>query len=274
MGRKSLRRPRFQNLEINHPSFFASTKISEFEWTMLRLQGALDNDIHIAVKQFLANGVPLDLNSIYAAIQKSNSSLKRKPKKVLQASIERVLNFMGAGNDDSADSELEAENRVLQAAPDADIMNKSLRATLSSAPETAPPSPSMNGDDASRKRRMANGEPIPKRQKADKASTSAPSDVSLDDIGGMDDVIEQLGEHLTLPLLRPEVYREMHIQLPRGVLLHGPPGCGKTMLTRAFAAELGLPFVEILGPSIVSGMSGESEKVRQGSLAWRRVCCM
>ena len=53
---------------------------------------------------------------------------------------------------------------------------------------------------------------------------------------------------------------------PRGILLHGPPGCGKTLLANAIAGELGVAFLRISAPEIVSGMSGESEqKVRKGS---------
>ncbi|KAI7602425.1 hypothetical protein KC346_g12375, partial [Hortaea werneckii] len=61
----------------------------------MRLQGALDNDVLVATRKFLENGVPPDLESLWTAFQRSNSSLKRKPKKVLQASIERVLDFLG-----------------------------------------------------------------------------------------------------------------------------------------------------------------------------------
>ncbi len=51
---------------------------------------------------------------------------------------------------------------------------------------------------------------------------------------------------------------------PRGVLLHGPPGCGKTALANAIANECGVPFLRVSAPEIVSGMSGESEaKIRQ-----------
>lgn len=65
---------------------------------------------------------------------------------------------------------------------------------------------------------------------------------------------------IVLPLTHPEVYTHMGVFPPRGVLLHGPPGCGKTMLANAVAGEIGLPFISVSAPSIVSGMSGESEK--------------
>ncbi|KAL8287188.1 hypothetical protein RQP46_003640 [Phenoliferia psychrophenolica] len=67
-------------------------------------------------------------------------------------------------------------------------------------------------------------------------------------------------ELVALPICHPEVYLHTGVRPPRGVLLVGPPGCGKTMLAGAIAGELGCPFISISAPSIVSGMSGESEK--------------
>ena len=225
-----------------------------------RLLGALDNDVNIAVGKFLENGISPDIDSLYAAILRSNSSIKRKPKKVLQQSLERCLDFRGvaAAEDSGDDSEAALEREIAAKAPNAaaDQMNRSLRANLAGS---RPPSPPPT-DDITRKRRAANGEALPKRQKTEKVSVAPPGDVSLYDIGGIEDVLNQLKELLVLPLLRPRKYIETNVSLPRGILLHGPPGCGKTMISRAFAAALGVPFVEILGPSIVSGMSGESEK--------------
>ena len=111
------------------------------------------------------------------------------------------------------------------------------------------------------KKRQVNGEPPTKRRKAEvKVGHSPPTHVTLADLGGVDHVIQQLEDLIVLPLLKPDIYVTSKIQPPRGVLLHGPPGCGKTMIANAFAAELGVPFIALSAPSIVSGMSGESEK--------------
>lgn len=111
------------------------------------------------------------------------------------------------------------------------------------------------------KKRPINGEPPTKRRKAEvKVDHSPPTHVNLADLGGVDHVIQHLEDLIVLPLLKPDIYVTSKIQPPRGVLLHGPPGCGKTMIANAFAAELGVPFIALSAPSIVSGMSGESEK--------------
>jgi DNA polymerase III delta prime subunit len=61
-----------------------------------------------------------------------------------------------------------------------------------------------------------------------------------------------------------QVYSWLGVEPPRGVLLHGPPGCGKTALAHAIATECGVPFLRVSAPEVVSGMSGESEaRLRQ-----------
>ncbi|KAF8442060.1 P-loop containing nucleoside triphosphate hydrolase protein [Boletus edulis BED1] len=94
----------------------------------------------------------------------------------------------------------------------------------------------------------------------DGGSSYAPPTTRLSDLGGVEPCIEKMLELVAMPLCHPEIYLYTGVQPPRGVLLHGPPGCGKTLLANAIAGELGVPFISISAPSIVSGMSGESEK--------------
>lgn len=82
----------------------------------------------------------------------------------------------------------------------------------------------------------------------------------LRDIGGVALAIEKALELVAMPLCHPEIYLHTGVTPPRGVLFHGPPGCGKTMMAGALAGELNVPFLSISAPSIVAGTSGESEK--------------
>ncbi len=88
--------------------------------------------------------------------------------------------------------------------------------------------------------------------------------VSYDDVGGLGDVINQVREMVELPLKHPELFKRLGIDAPKGVLLHGPPGTGKTMLAKAVAGETSSNFVSIGGPEIMSKFYGESEgKLRE-----------
>ena len=86
------------------------------------------------------------------------------------------------------------------------------------------------------------------------------ADVTYDDLGGMVEAIDQLREMVELPLRYPELFTRLGVDPPRGVLLHGPPGTGKTRLARAVANESDAEFYLINGPEIVSSGYGESEK--------------
>uniref|UniRef100_A0A7S3E9H5 ATPase AAA-type core domain-containing protein n=4 Tax=Rhodosorus marinus TaxID=101924 RepID=A0A7S3E9H5_9RHOD len=80
------------------------------------------------------------------------------------------------------------------------------------------------------------------------------------DVGGINSVVEEVRELIELPLLHVKLYTHLGVDPPRGVLLHGPPGCGKTLLASAIAGELGVAYLKISAPEIVSGMSGDSER--------------
>lgn len=84
--------------------------------------------------------------------------------------------------------------------------------------------------------------------------------VNYDDVGGMDDTIQQLREMVELPLRYPELFTRLGVDPPKGVLLHGPPGTGKTRLAQAVANESDAEFFTINGPEIMGSAYGESEK--------------
>lgn len=86
----------------------------------------------------------------------------------------------------------------------------------------------------------------------------------LEDLGGVDEILLDLRQLVVQPLSHPEVFQHLGVQPPTGVLLFGPPGCGKTKIAHAIAGTTGVPFFKIAATEIVSGMSGESEaKIRQ-----------
>ncbi|MFN2099554.1 CDC48 family AAA ATPase [Altererythrobacter sp. MF3-039] len=97
-----------------------------------------------------------------------------------------------------------------------------------------------------------------------RAEFEAPRDaraaVNYDDVGGMGETIQQLREMVELPLRYPELFTRLGVDPPKGVLLHGPPGTGKTRLAQAVASESDAEFFTINGPEIMGSGYGETEK--------------
>ena len=91
------------------------------------------------------------------------------------------------------------------------------------------------------------------------AAGGTPS-VTYEDIGGLDDELEQVREMIELPMRHPELFQQLGIEPPKGVLLHGPPGTGKTLMAKAVASEIDAYFTNISGPEIMSKYYGESEE--------------
>ena len=115
-------------------------------------------------------------------------------------------------------------------------------------------------------------ERIEKAEVADLVLEEVP-DISYEDIGGLRGQIEAIRDSVELPYLHPELYLEHHLKAPKGVLLYGPPGCGKTMIAKAVAASLarkvaekeGKPlaksyFLNIKGPELLNKYVGETER--------------
>jgi transitional endoplasmic reticulum ATPase len=85
------------------------------------------------------------------------------------------------------------------------------------------------------------------------------SKISYEDIGGLAKELQRVREIIELPLKYPQVFERLGIDPPKGVLLHGPPGCGKTLIARAVANETAAYFTSITGPEIMGKFYGESE---------------
>jgi ribosome biogenesis ATPase len=239
------------------------------------LSQGLDREVHQVVRKIIDERTQFDTgfrpiySVIYDEIKRSNSSLNRKPKKLLEDSIERVLNVIKQDEAES-DSEMDIVPEVpIQTKPRSNGLNKSIVAAWSRGPSTPAKEDTIdltnskdeNMEANATKPDQPNGEPPRKKRKRTTAvDYSPPTDVSLWDLGGVDDVVRQFKDLLYPAFLRPETIGSSKMQPIRGILIHGPPGCGKTTIARAIAAAFSVNFIEISAPSVVSGMSGESEK--------------
>ena len=99
-----------------------------------------------------------------------------------------------------------------------------------------------------------------KEEMVDEESPGEVSSIMYEDIGGLGNQLLKVREMIELPLKHPILFRRLGIDPPKGVLLHGPPGTGKTMIAKAVANETNAHFTSINGPEIISKYYGESEK--------------
>ncbi|ETW02361.1 hypothetical protein, variant [Aphanomyces invadans] len=152
------------------------------------------------------------------------------------------------------------------APPPTNLLNNIIRKSYAAtAPAESKPEKSTD---------VAAADEKPKKVKRVRAETPSPPSTSdfvvtrpttrYTDFGGINSILKEVQELIEYPLTHPEIYTHLGVEPPRGILLHGPPGTGKTMLANAIAGESGACFLKVSAPEIVSGMSGESEqKVRE-----------
>ncbi|KAL1926328.1 hypothetical protein VTP01DRAFT_5849 [Rhizomucor pusillus] len=256
-----------------------------------RLSRSLEYKVSQCLEDYKNEGqTDWSVATLYEYCQKSDSSLRRIKKRQLEGIIEKVLpdfepNASTEGNAESEDEDQNAEY-AMPLVP-GNSMNKSVTnlwninkpteesaASTSVDPGTTTPVPPLASEEhanddkieeqlkTSKKRSKSSlqGNVAKKARSAESRDAPFIPSARLSDLGGIDHCVEEIMELIAMPLAHPEVYIHTGVQPPRGVLLHGPPGCGKTKLAHAIAGELGVPFLNISAPSIVSGMSGESEK--------------
>lgn len=100
---------------------------------------------------------------------------------------------------------------------------------------------------------------VPEPKANRKQDNKAGSKLSYEDIGGLKPQIARIREMIELPLRFPEVFQKLGIDPPKGVLMHGPPGCGKTLIAKTIAQECDAAFFSISGPEIHQKLVGQSE---------------
>lgn len=259
------------------------------------LARGLDKEVYAAVCKLLDSSddiqspYDLSIDGVYSHLKKCNSSLNRKSKILLEDSIARILEVLKEdyGEPDSLDG-FESEKDAAEAQKTRDLsnaMNRRLTQSwnMSTATTTAPSDANGVIDRGTRgghskkrqplepdmedQQQSMNGTASKQQNRPSKRSktsvvvpnTAEPA-LTISELGGMDEQIERLRKLLVLPFRDPGWYKARGVKIPCGILLHGPPGCGKTMLCQAVAHSLGAPMIAISAPSIVSGMSGESEK--------------
>ncbi|EMR09146.1 hypothetical protein PNEG_02489 [Pneumocystis murina B123] len=253
-----------------------------------RLSRCLDDKIREYLDEYFDQFLkaPSSLLEAYEYLQGRDSLLRRTKKQVLEMSIKRVLGEKGPGISnkllgeslgDMKETEFfektaiscenlskisikKEERSVLDSEEDVLSQKELLKSGYSSLKnEKIMKDRSYDISMSKRKNKMEKSD-IPSKRLRVNENYNPPKGILFDDLGGIDECIDEILEYIVMPLMHPEVYSYIGIQLPRGVLLHGPSGCGKTLLANAIASEIGLPFISISAPSIISGMSGESEK--------------
>lgn len=256
-----------------------------------RLSQGLDKEVYTVVRKLIddrtqyGNDSRLSFAQVYDEIRGSNSSLNRRPKKLLEDSLQRVLDSIrdDGRNEDGEDVEEDVLDAPAPLQAGTNGLNKSIVGswnTNTGVPNrsgTATPNPTSKKNQKEKdgdRDRQVNGEPVAKRRKTERSGIdkSYPTHINFGDMGGIEPIAKELIQLLVLPMKRPDFFTAQKLQPTRGILLHGPPGCGKTMLANALAAELKVNFISISAPSIVSGMSGESEKALRDHFEEAKKC--
>lgn len=215
---------------------------------------------------------------VVAYVQLKDALLKRMKRAIIEKSVDSVLSLCREDEESELAEVIRMQDeRVLQKAkeldsdfegidadtlmlvPESNSLNKSLVSMWNTptTDKTSEDKTKETEDKKSKKRSKENTKST--KQKKPKMDHTPPT-TTLSSLGGLQSITTQLMELVGLPILHPEIYQTTGVEPPRGVLLYGPPGCGKTTIANALAGELQVPFLNISAPSVVSGMSGESEK--------------
>ncbi|XP_053461326.1 nuclear valosin-containing protein-like isoform X8 [Nycticebus coucang] len=250
-----------------------------------RPAGFVDNKLKQRVIQYLTSnrcGKYVDIGVLASDLQRIYSiDYGRKKKNAFRIQVEKVFSIISSEKEFKNLTELENEHLAKRARPGEEDNEYTESSSSDDSNMEDRPDPQHLKDscllesDKKRKGRLrskgrkrkkediqeVDGEIEALLQKKAKARglEFQISSVKFEDVGGNDKTLKEVCKML-VHMRHPEVYHHLGVVPPRGVLLHGPPGCGKTLLAHAIAGELDLPILKVAAPEIVSGVSGESEQ--------------
>lgn len=227
------------------------------------------------VRQVLSENDHLDIEDVVTKLQRRHPEYKRKKRNALIYSVTQAVEIIAGddpvpGTDTVVEGDLDGSgvtDEDVVPYPDQNTMNKSMNDLY----KTPVPKQASNENDAAAKARKTPKKPksgdvdaaiqdnLKKRMAKEREITLISPTARFADLGGMEGPLEEVCNML-MHLKHPEVYKRLGVIPPRGFLLHGPPGCGKTLLAHAIAGELELPMIRVAAPEIVAGVSGESEE--------------
>ncbi|XP_060535638.1 nuclear valosin-containing protein-like [Cylas formicarius] len=233
-------------------------------------------------------GARVDLDQMADDLQRTYKEYARRKRSAFRVSVRKahsiIIQKQGVGPAESSDEEILAEEEGETRVTD-NLMHKQMIELYTRRPPTndgelidlssgdsdgeiakrgnGTPQRPFNSKvphkmDTSRKRKLESPSGSLRKKSACPSSFREPT-YTLKDVGGMDKTLEEVCR-LLLHIKHPELYRKFGNTPPRGFLLHGPPGCGKTLLANAIAGELGVPSINVAAPELVAGVSGESEE--------------
>nr|CAH0102978.1 unnamed protein product [Daphnia galeata] len=225
----------------------------------------------------------IDVEEMADVLQRTYPDYGRKKKIPFRNSVkqvyEEIIETLEAKNDDT-DSDPYETARIADTPEARQTANESLRSMYSSnrtaddskiddimvidvlgEQDVAPPQSTPVKKKVVVKRKKVDPEAANETRKKSKTVVfqSVISTTKFSEVGGNEKSLKEVRK-LILHMKHPEVYQHLGMSPPRGFLLHGPPGCGKTLLAHAIAGELEIPFFKVAAPELVSGVSGESEE--------------
>ncbi|RQM26989.1 hypothetical protein B5M09_002301 [Aphanomyces astaci] len=231
----------------------------------------MDRKIKFHVEKFLREnadaGLIITESTVVQYLVSTYPEYSRKPAVCLSTKSRNDNTMKRPRSDSSDEDEKQAQALESTAPPPSNLLNNIIRKSYAAA------APAETKADKADKASDAVDEK-PKKVKRVRAEAPPPPPTSdfvvtrpttrYTDFGGINSILKEVQELIEYPLTHPEIYTHLGVEPPRGILLHGPPGTGKTMLANAIAGESGACFLKVSAPEIVSGMSGESEqKVRE-----------